>query len=118
MFAIYVSSARIHIDILRKSVGELEKSPGQSLGVTPPLDPTCAAHPISGWRVRLRRGLAALLAGRLRALRSRRPPLELRCAVWGMAGIDADLDAGALILQPLQPLCLCGVWSQVEKSTT
>ena len=27
--------------------------------------------------------------------------LELR---WGLAGIDADLDAGPLILQPLQPL--------------
>ena len=27
--------------------------------------------------------------------------LELR---WGLAGVDADLDAGFLILQPLQPL--------------
>ena len=37
--------------------------------------------------------------------------LELR---WGLAGVDADLDAGFLILQPLQPLEVVSRYVSVE----
>ena len=37
--------------------------------------------------------------------------LELR---WGLAGVDADLDAGFLILQPLQPLRVVSRYVSVE----